>query len=516
MSRSSASRPWLFPAVLTLLLGGVIYWQVSTAHMARGFVVPGMILIWLVAMAFWWAASPRPGRGRRLLAVSGVVAFLAAASAGLLEYDGSVDGTARPNFRWRWQNKVARDLPVAVESAPPESLAMPLGAQPWPRFMGAAGDGVVPDPAWSSDWQNSPPRELWRVPVGEGWGGFAVAQGRAVTLEQRGDQECVTCYRLTDGALLWLHQEPGRFEEGMGGPGPRSTPTLDPERGLVFALGANGALHALDLATGLPRWQRDVLADSRSKNLMYAKAASPLLHEDRVIVSGGKNGATLCAYAIADGRLLWAAGDDTSAYSSPVIRHLAGRDQLVSVNQFSVTGHDPAAGALLWRFDWPGELPKVCQPIPAGPDRLLVSSGYGMKSHLLEIQAVDGGFQARALWSGSVPRTKFSSASVVGDHFYALDEGTLVCGQLADGARVWRAGRYGYGQHLLCGRDLLLIQSEPGAIVLVRADPAGLRELARLDALHSKTWNPPALAGRWLLARNDREAVCFELPPTAH
>ena len=30
--------------------------------------------------------------------------------------------------------------------------------------------------------------------------------------------------------------------------------------------------------------------------------------------------------------------------------------------------------------------------------------------------------------------------------------------------------------------------------------------------MKSKTWNYPTLAGRWLLVRNDREAVCYELP----
>jgi hypothetical protein len=27
-----------------------------------------------------------------------------------------------------------------------------------------------------------------------------------------------------------------------------------------------------------------------------------------------------------------------------------------------------------------------------------------------------------------------------------------------------------------------------------------------------KTWNPPALAGRFLIVRNDLEAACIELP----
>ena len=39
-----------------------------------------------------------------------------------------------------------------------------------------------------------------------------------------------------------------------------------------------------------------------------------------------------------------------------------------------------------------------------------------------------------------------------------------------------------------------------------------LTEIARCDALTSKTWNPPTLAGRFLILRNDREAVCLELP----
>ena len=510
---SPRSRSWSLPLLVTTLLGGVVVWQISTAHMARGILVPVIALAWAVFMALWLAAAPRPGKWRRVTMVFTLVALLGIAALALLRYDGSADGTARPQFRWRWQDEQARsrDLPSAL-SAEGEA-DMPAGAAPWPRFMGLNGDGVAPTPDWSTDWASQPPRQVWRIPVGEGWGGFAVGEGRALTLEQRGEKECVACYRLSDGALMWLHEEAQRFEEGMGGPGPRSTPTLDLESKTVLALGANGALNALDLVTGKPRWRRDVLKDGKGSNLMYAKASSPLLTGDKVIVSGGKGGASLCAYRLADGELLWKAGNDSSAYSSPVLRSLAGQDQIVSVNQTTVTGHDPADGQVLWSFDWPGGLPKVGQPVPAGTDRLLVTAGYGMKSHLIEIKpAANGRCTVRAVWSSSVPRTKFSSASIVGDHFYAIDEGTLVCGSLSDGERVWRAGRYGYGQHLLCGRDLLLLQSEPGDVVLVRADPSGLQEMARLTALDSKTWNPPTLAGRWLLVRNDREAICFELP----
>jgi outer membrane protein assembly factor BamB len=85
--------------------------------------------------------------------------------------------------------------------------------------------------------------------------------------------------------------------------------------------------------------------------------------------------------------------------------------------------------------------------------------------------------------------------------------------KLDNGERAWREGRYGYGQQIRVGEDLLLVQAEKGHVLLVKLSPEKLIELSRINALHSKTWNPPTLAGRWLLLRNDREAVCYELQP---
>ena len=54
-----------------------------------------------------------------------------------------------------------------------------------------------------------------------------------------------------------------------------------------------------------------------------------------------------------------------------------------------------------------------------------------------------------------------------GDGFaYGLDDGILVCLDLATGARKWKGGRYGHGQVLRVD-DLLLVQAEAGDVVLV-------------------------------------------------
>lgn len=498
-----------FPLILTLILGCISAWLWLTSNVMRAVSVIFLLPLWLLLMGLWWVLRKRGTRLKRLgVVVLCIVSFLA-----LFRYDGSADGSAFPSLAWRWQKRVSLPPLHNISGTAPAS-AVPSGVADMPRFLGVKGDGVLTEPDWQTDWKAHPPREVWRIKVGEGWSGFAVAGSRAITQEQRGQEEYVTCYDIARGSLLWSHTDEARFDEAMGGIGPRATPTVDAERGVVFTVGAKGLLNCLDLTTGALRWKRETLEEAGARtNLQWGKSSSPLLAGDVVICSGGEGGTSLIAFRQSDGSPAWKAGNDGGSYSSPVLMTLAGREQIVNVNNASVTGHDPATGAVLWRFDWPGAFPKVGQPVQVAPERIIVTSSYGVKSHLLEIKAgADGKLAAASVWSSSAPRTKFSSASVFGAHAYASDEGTFCCVDLANGERVWREGRYGFGQQVRVGGQWMLVQAEKGFVTLVKANPERLDEASRLEALHSKTWNPPTLAGRWLLVRNDHEAVCFEIP----
>jgi outer membrane protein assembly factor BamB len=107
-------------------------------------------------------------------------------------------------------------------------------------------------------------------------------------------------------------------------------------------------------------------------------------------------------------------------------------------------------------------------------------------------------------------KTKFTTAVQHGDYVYGLDDGIMQCIDVKTGQQKWKAGRYGHGQILLVD-DLIIVQTEQGPVVLIDANPKKLTELGKVDALSSKTWNCPALAGKYLLVRNDTEAVCYEV-----
>ena len=345
------------------------------------------------AGALWW----RP-RWRTVACVGLLTAALAAVGGCLLRVE-SFYGNLIPRLTWRWtptaeeqfaswQTSGQHATAPTAQHVTPETPAV-TADRDHPGFLGAERDGVVRGVQLDADWAHRPPRELWRRPVGLGWSGFAVAGRLAVTQEQRGPQESVVCYDLLTGAERWIHVDDVRFADEHGD-GPRATPTL--VGGRVFTLGGTGLLNCLDAQSGQLIWQQQVLAQPDQQNLLWGMSGSPLVVDDRVVVTpGGGPGRAVMAFACRDGRPVWSRGDDPAAYASPAVVQLAGQTQLLSFNGAGVRGFALTDGQPLWLCPWitQGERQRVnvAQPLvvtfadaAASHDEgfVLVSSGYEM------------------------------------------------------------------------------------------------------------------------------------------
>lgn len=513
--------------LIALLAGAWLLIRSSEMSHLQWF-IPAVILIWLGLLSLWYLGFGPSTWKRRLIHVGGLLLLFVVSgslAATLLDYDGSASGSSFPKFRWVWEAEdedraeiEARGLvrgEISADAALKEATGESLD------FLGPDRDGMEPDLTFSPDWETDAPRLLWRRPIGKGWSSFAVADRRAITQEQSGGSERVVCLDVHTGREIWHHENEGirlldvkKENAGarMGGDGPRATPVVTDDR--VFAYGSTGILDCLELETGEPIWERDVLATFGGGVQKWGMANAPLLlgPEDLVVVPGSDNsGVTLVALRQEDGSEAWRYEGSGASYSSPRLLELHGVRQVVSVNRRSVTGHDPASGALLWKEEWPGAFPKVAQPLAVSGGKVLVTASYGAGSFLLGVAREGNAWSVDRLWKSNRMKTKFSSAVIRDGVAYGLDEGRLAAIDLETGDKIWKNQKFGFGQQLLFG-DHLLVQTEPGPVVVGPVSAEGFVETGRIEALSDMTWNVPTVAGRLLLVRNDREAACYVLP----
>ena len=524
--KSKATRWW--PAVVVIAgfaLALAVIWSTGGDNqqyrVLRTLTAISISSLLLVAWALFFS---RLAKRTRLLIFSGLVgaALLFSVSFRFSQFSGNMV----PIYEWRWAN---RTLPTADGQAPKptgETAAHPLAKLSFPQFLGPSRDCKIPGPSLATDWSAEPPEKLWRQPIGAAWSGFAVAAHRAVTQEQRDENEAVVCYNVQTGSVLWLHTDSGQYKTAIAGEGPRATPTI--HGGRVFTLGATGMLNCLELTTGKPVWQRHIaidagldldapvdqsgLSSNRNKAKEWGYASSPLIVDDKVVVSaGGESGKSLFAYDTTSGEPVWSGGNSRAGYSSARLAKLHGETQILIFNQDGLAAHSPENGSVAWKFDWSAPYPHVSMPVTLPGNRILLSLGYGKGSKLLQVDFVDGVFSATELWKSIRMKAKFTNLVFHDDHIFGLDDGMFACIDAERGRRKWKDGRYGHGQILLRGSHIL-VMAENGDVVLLETNPEKQVELTKFAALDGKTWNPPALAGEYLLVRNHREAACYKLP----
>ncbi len=524
---SPAQRParWLPGAafcvyIVILLLGSaaLFLFEVTPDHALDHLIGMGLAaLIWISILTWFTAFSAYSATLRRsvfVLSVVGVAGFLAV-------YRPEFTGEMIPYFRARWaptadQRLTSLEVRERVEFGEP-------GPNDCPRFFGADGQGGVDGAALARTWDDSPPRLLWRRPIGASWSAFSAVNGLATTLEQRGPEELVVCYDVLTGEPKWSHALEVRHESFIGGVGPRSTPTI--ADGNVYAVGGTAVLRCLDGGTGALKWSVDLVAefgstaDEESAIVAWGRANSPLVADGMVIVpAGGRRDrpTALAAFDSQNGDRLWASGEDNVSYSSPIVGELAGVRQVVAVNEKTVAGYRIKDGRQLWTFPWPGNSnadANTSQPSILPGDRVAVSKAYGTGGAVWRIERSGDDWTATELWANPrVLRTKLTSSIHHDEHLYALSDGILQCVDAQTGELKWKGKRFRHGQ-LLRSHDLLLVLSESGDLSLVDCRPDRFDELGAFpNAVEGKCWNNLCLIDNLLLIRSEVQAACYELP----
>lgn len=398
-------------------------------------------------------------------------------------------------------------------------IASPIHAADWPHLLGPTRDAVYVGPALAEKWPAEGPRIVWKLDVGEGYSSPVVAEGRLIQCHRLEDQLHVECLDPATGKRHWTFKHDMKFRDGaFFDHGPRPTPAI--RGGKVYVHNTDGYLVCLDLKTGDKLWSRNPKFDFKSSGTWHGCAASPLLTDTALILPvGGTNDGGIVAFALADGKTLWHVTDEKASVSTPVLKHLDGKDQLVIVTREALHGLDPATGKDYWRY--PTRKQSSGNVYASSPvvfdDKIFLSGWYKLGALLLQVT----NNAPQKLWHLDDAISSHYTCTVVRDgyaygfHGHAWEQGgpTLRCIELVTGKMMWEEPKLGSGTIVRAG-DQFVILSDTGELQLATATPKEFKIKHRAQVVGRTTRSYPALADGFAYIKGPKQLVCVDLRDT--
>lgn len=442
--------------------------------------------------------------------------------------------------------------------------AISVNAQDWPQYLGPNRNSISEQKNILRSWPESGPEVLWTIPVGIGYGGPAVKNGKVYLLD-RDDKvgDSMRCFDLASGKELWnfAYDAPG----SVMFPGSRSVLIVDDKH--VYSVGSYGDLYCIDLNTHNAVWKNNVWTDfggdpgndptaaesgaggfGRHGNFpMWAISQCPLIYGDLLIVASQAPQAGMVAYDKNSGKLKWKTPSlGMVGYVSPIVVKIDNNDHVVmitaSTNPFQrseneenklgkVVGIDPLTGKILWEYaNWNCHIPIPCA-VDAGNNKLLITGGYELGATMLQVEKnPEGNYATKELFTTGEFGDQTKTPLFYKGYFYG-EFGTnnrrdgLVCMNM-DGQIMWKTKKnpdFNKGSMILAD-GLILATDGAKKLCLIEQDPTDFKPLASSELLAeqknddpraarfgTQNWAPIALADGKLLIRDQSRMICVKV-----
>lgn len=384
--------------------------------------------------------------------------------------------------------------------------AQQLNEQDWTQFRGPNRNGAI-EKVMLSKLTTKAPKLLWKKKIGNGFSEITVDKGNIYTmLSQKIDSitgsEYIVSFNAKTGDEIWSTKVDSIFFEPFGD-GPRSTPAIGDKN--VYSISSYGKLTANTKENGSILWQIDLVKKFGSKLPRWGFSSSPLIIGDKLIVEvGGSNNRAFVAFNKKNGEIEWENGIGNASYNSPVIGEINGTKSIVFANEDKVYSLN-TAGDTLWTFNSPISKP-TSMPIIFDNNKIFISAIRSTGFIVIEIINNN----ASIVNQGSSMKNDYSSSIYYDGYIYGFHISALQCISPKTGEKKWVKRGYGKGSLIRVG-DQLLVLSDKGKLIQIKATADAYTEIRNIQAIDGKSWTAPSFSDGKIFLRNLNEMACYEL-----
>jgi outer membrane protein assembly factor BamB len=388
----------------------------------------------------------------------------------------------------------------------------PAHAENWPNWRGPNGDGTSSGTSFPVVW-DSVKNIVWKSTVpGTGYSSPIIWEDRLfiTTASVANQEKMLLCYDCHTGRLLWqktVLRSP--FENKHNDNSYASgTPATDGTLVYTSFLDGEDVVVAAHDFTGKQVW----LQRPGKFSSPHGYSCSPVLYQDKVIINGNSLGDSfMAALSKTDGQIIWKIPHENPAhsFSTPIIREMAGKVQLIFLGNQEVASYNPDDGSKYWYVRGPSE-DFTASPVYDEKSGLVLISSAWPQRYLLAIKPDGSGdvTQSHVVWKTREGAYYVPSPVCSGGYiFTTMTNGVVHCIEIATGKILWKEnlGRQ-YASAVLAG-GLVYMPNDNGVITVIKPGPT-FQAVSR-NPIGERMNASPALSEGKIYLRGYRHLFCI-------
>jgi outer membrane protein assembly factor BamB len=253
--------------------------------------------------------------------------------------------------------------------------------------------------------------------------------------------------------------------------GTRATPVIN--HGKIYLVSGTGNLICLDGKNLDVIWKRNILDDFESKNITWGINESPLIIEEKLIITPGGKEHNIVALDKNIGKLIWNSKGkgELSAYCSPLYIGDQKVPLIVTMTAHHILGLEAATGKLLWSFENRNRH-QIHSNTPVYADNMVFCSSVDKGATMLRLS--DGGRRAEIVWEIVEWDNMMGGVVKIGDYLFASSSGERAkfwyCVDWMTGEIKYRDRRLAMGVAIVAD-GMLYCYTDKGEMALVKPTP---------------------------------------------